>query len=474
MNLEEANLDAEKYAVPENVASGASSSLEEQAYGISERSLLRKIDRHILPGVCILYLLSFLDRSNVANARLDGLTKDLHMTGNQYLTGLTIFFVGYILFEVFWNIILKRIGPKLWLPSITLAWGIVAILQGVVVSNGGSSVMVGFFFVRFMLGLTEGGLFPGVVFYLSMWYKRQERQYRIALFFSAASLAGAFGGILAYGIGFMKGVGKLSGWRWIFIIEGLLTCVLAIAAYWYISDWPSKAKFVNEDERAFINARLKADSDATQNEAFTWSNVVQALKDPKPSIITALGYTAAQAQLLTIPPYALATTLTVIYALVSERFNRRAPFIIVSALTAIVGYCILLGNPLPTERPGVSYVGTFFAAAGIYPAVALALSWPAINVSGQTKRAAANALQITIGNLGAILGTQLYRSNTAPRFILGHSFALAYLVANIAVVCTIWAVLSRVNKQRDERAATGVIHDGDWEGDEDPRWRFSV
>ncbi|KAK4981022.1 hypothetical protein LTR28_008746 [Elasticomyces elasticus] len=360
MNLEEARLDAEKHAVPDNVASGSSSSLDEQAYGISEKSLLRKIDRHILPGVCILYLLSFLDRSNVANARLDGLTKDLHMTGNQYLTGLTIFFVGYILFEVFWNIILKRIGPKL---------------------------------------------------------------------------------------------------RWIFIIEGLLTCVLAIAAYWYISDWPSKAKFVNEDERAFINARLKADSDAEQHEAFTWSNAVQALEDPKvwlyclcyhtlslplytlslflPSIITALGYTAAQAQLLTIPPYALATTLTVIYALVSERFNRRAPFIIASALTAIVGYCILLSNSSPTKRPGVSYVGTFFAAAGIYPAVALALSWPAINVSGQTKRAAANALQITIGNLGAVLGTQLYRSNTAPRLILGHSFALAYLVANIAVVCTI-------------------------------------
>ncbi|KAK4994552.1 hypothetical protein LTR66_005441 [Elasticomyces elasticus] len=113
MNLEEARLDAEKHAVPDNVASGSSSSLDEQAYGISEKSLLRKIDRHILPGVCILYLLSFLDRSNVANARLDGLTKDLHMTGNQYLTGLTIFFVGYILFEVFWNIILKRIGPKL-------------------------------------------------------------------------------------------------------------------------------------------------------------------------------------------------------------------------------------------------------------------------------------------------------------------------------------------------------------------------
>ena len=125
-----------------------------------------------------------------------------------------IFFVGYVLFEVVWNVILKRVGPKLWLPTITLVWGIVATLQGVVVYDGGKTGLAGFYVVRFFLGLTEGGLFPGVVFYFSMWYKRHERQYRIALFFSAASLAGAFGGILAYGIGFMKGVGGLNGWRW--------------------------------------------------------------------------------------------------------------------------------------------------------------------------------------------------------------------------------------------------------------------
>lgn len=179
---------------------------------VNEKSLLRKLDLHLLPGVCILYLLSFLDRSNVANARLEGLIVDLNMTGNQYLTGLTMFFIGYILCEVLWNVILKRIGPKLWLPSATVAWGIVATLTGVVRYDGGSTGLAGFFIVRFFLGLTEGALFPGVVFYLSMWYKRQERQYRIALFFSAASLAGAFGGILAYGIGFMRGVAGLRGW----------------------------------------------------------------------------------------------------------------------------------------------------------------------------------------------------------------------------------------------------------------------
>lgn len=213
---------------------------------LSERKLLRKLDLYLVPGVSILYLLSFLDRSNVANARLEGLETDLNLNpdGSDYLNGLTLFFVGYILLEVLWNVILKRVGPRVWLPLITLVWGVVATLQGCVVDNGVADGAAGFLAVRFFLGLTEGGLFPGVVFYLSMvsasemtcslsllcvadsgravangsvfvqWYKREERQYRVALFFSAASLAGAFGGILAWGIGHMGGVAGLSGWRY--------------------------------------------------------------------------------------------------------------------------------------------------------------------------------------------------------------------------------------------------------------------
>lgn len=177
---------------PLAASSTGSNDVDPNDYGVDEKKLIRKLDWRLLPGVSVLYLLSFLDRSNVANAKLDGLTKSLHMTGNEYLTGLTIFFIGYISLEVVWNIILKRVGPKLWLPTITVIWGIIATLQGIVVNKAG------FFVVRAFLGLAEGGLFPGVVFYLSMWYKRSERTFRISLFFSAASLAGAFGGILAY------------------------------------------------------------------------------------------------------------------------------------------------------------------------------------------------------------------------------------------------------------------------------------
>lgn len=184
------DIEKKPYAEDRLAGSGASSLASD--YGIDEKKLLRKLDRRILPVLSLLYLLSFLDRSNVANARVEGLTTALNMTGNQYLTGLTLFFVGYILFEVPWNLILRRTDPKFFLPTIAFVWGVISLVQAF------SRNLTGFFIVRFFLGVSEGGLFPGVVFVLSMWYRRQERQFRVALFFSAASLAGAFGGILAY------------------------------------------------------------------------------------------------------------------------------------------------------------------------------------------------------------------------------------------------------------------------------------
>ncbi|KAI0411120.1 major facilitator superfamily domain-containing protein [Xylaria grammica] len=476
---------------PGNVSQSPEASVSETAgAAVNEKSLLRKIDAHLLPAVALLYLLSFLDRSNVGNARIEGLLDDLNMSGDHYLTGLSLYFVGYVLFEIPCNIILKRTSPRIWLPTLTIVWGVVATLMGVVQNEPG------FLAARFFLGVAESGLFPGVTYYFSMWYKRRERQYRVALFFSAASLAGAFGGALAYGIGRLKGVVWENGWRWIFILEGIATVVIAAAAYGFIHNYPDTSKFLDDDERELVRRRLAADSDATHQEDFSWAAVREALRDPKcwlyglgfhtmslplytlslflPTIINNLGYTAAIAQLLTVPPYAFAFGTTVGVAALSERLGRRALFIGGSAVFAAIGYAILLGNTDPVARPGVSYAAVFFAAGGIYPASALVLSWPTINVSGQTKRATATAMQISIGNVGAVVGTQLYRTHDGPRFVVGHSFALAYLLADAVVVAALAVVLSRENKRREEVAeeVKDVGEIPDWRGDADPRWRF--
>jgi hypothetical protein len=198
----------------------------------------------------------------------------------------------------------------------------------------------------------------------------------------------------------------------------------------------------------------------------------------KPTIINELGYSAAAAQLLTVPPYAVAFVLTITVAVLSERTRRRAPFVMATSALGCIGYIILLS----THSAGKSYVGTVFAAAGIYPSAAIVLSWPANNVSGQTKRAIANAMQISIGNLGAVIGTQLYRAESSPRFFVGHGLALGYLAANVGVVGILWLVLRKENvKKAQERENRGIgpleqvgDAEGDFQGDEDPRWVFQL
>jgi MFS family permease len=151
------------YATPEEKDNQLRPGDEETlTQNIHESSLVRKLDITLLPALTLLYLLSFLDRSNVGNARIEGLATDLHMTGDQYLAGLTLYFIGYVLFEVPANMVLKIWKPNLWLPTLTLVWGVVSTLMGVTQSRAG------FYVVRFFLGVTEAGLFPGIVFYLSM------------------------------------------------------------------------------------------------------------------------------------------------------------------------------------------------------------------------------------------------------------------------------------------------------------------
>jgi MFS family permease len=175
-----------------------------------------------------------LDRTNIGNAKLGTLEKDIGMTPGslQYNTALAVFFPFYVAAEVPSNIMMKKLRPSVWLTIIMVAWAIVMICMGFISNFSGLLV------TRIFLGVAEGGLFPGVAYYITMWYRRHECGFRMALFFSAATAAGAFGGLLARGIMEMDGVAGRAGWSWIFILEGALTLVVAIAAYWAINDYP--------------------------------------------------------------------------------------------------------------------------------------------------------------------------------------------------------------------------------------------
>lgn len=202
----------------------------------TDRKLTTRIDTHIIPFVAVLYLLAFLDRVNISNARAFGLEKDLGMEGGlQYNTALTIFFVPYVLCEIPSNIMVKRFSPRLWLSVCCVGFGLVTALQGVVQSYGGLLA------TRFFLGVFESAMFPACFYIIGAWYRRNEAQKRFSLFFSSTSLAGAFGGLLASAIGKMDYLRGYRGWRWIFIIEGCFTVGVGLVFLFTFPSFPEEA-----------------------------------------------------------------------------------------------------------------------------------------------------------------------------------------------------------------------------------------
>jgi MFS family permease len=201
----------------------------------TERRITTRIDSYIIPFVSILYLMAFLDRVNIGNARAFGLESDLHMGGVEYNTALTIFFVPYILCEIPSNILIKYLSPRVWLSICCIGFGAVTVFQGLVQNYGGLLT------TRFFLGLFECVMFPACFYLLGSWYRRAEAQKRFSLFFSSTSLAGAFGGLLASGIGKMDYVRGYRGWRWIFILEGIFTVLLGIFFLFTFPSFPEQA-----------------------------------------------------------------------------------------------------------------------------------------------------------------------------------------------------------------------------------------
>jgi len=461
-----------------------------------ERKLWRKIDFRLMPILTLMYLCSFLDRGNIGNARLDGLQDQLNLTGNKYNIALTMYFIPYCIFECPANLVLKRFRPSKWLPSITLVWGTVMTLMGLVKTY---PQLVG---VRVCLGVAEAGLFPGVVYYLSLWYPRHMLQLRIAVFYGAASMAGAFSGLLAYGIDFMNGTRGLEGWSWIFILEGIATVCVGILAFFILVDFPVTASFLTPEERSFVIRRKKYDNSSVgEEEQFEMRHLVQALTDWQvwlhiliymsivgplygitlflPTIINTFGHDVPISQLLTVPPYIFATILLLIFAYWSDKTQRRSPFILAGLLMCLTGFSINISN----APSGVKYFGTFFCVGGTYAAFPGVVAWLGNNLSGQYKRGIGMALHIGIGNFSGAIASNIYRTQDKPRFIIGHGCELMFV--GIGLICLPIAVVTykRINSRRDE-VARAALESGEKNlytrkelremGDRAPDFRYTI
>ncbi|OBT76134.1 hypothetical protein VF21_04858 [Pseudogymnoascus sp. 05NY08] len=451
-------------------------------FEIDRAVVLRKMDMRLIPVLALLYLLSFLDRGNIGNANIQGLSEDLGLTDTQYALCLTVFFFTYALFELPSNLLLKKLRPSIWLPSIMVAWGTCTICLGV------TNNYAGLLSVRVFLGLAEAGLFPGVSYYLTMWYCSEELAIRQGLFFSAASMAGAFSGLLAFAIAKMDGVGGYEGWRWIFILEGLLTVVVATGAYFIMYDFPDTASFLTPQERAWASHRLKYQGSKrsgrmiAESDKLEWRFVKAAVISLfLPTIINQLGYEAATAQLLTIPIYISAAIMCIGTSKLSDRAakagNSRWPYIFWPMIAILVGFIIALAASAHGGVPGVVYAGVFITTCGIYPAVPGNITWIANNLAGSYKRAAGMGFQIGIGNLSGAMASNFYRKRDKPQFILGHALNIGIVSLGIVAVMTLRWNYARINAQRDRDESDGAdINDDEIAkmGDRAPTFRYTL
>ncbi|KAI1773896.1 MFS general substrate transporter [Hypoxylon cercidicola] len=443
-----------------------------------ERKLVWRQDKRIVPLAAAIYFLCYLDRSNIGNARvLNSSTKNDMQTetgasNDIFNTALMIFLVGYFLFEVPSNILLKKLRPSRWLAFLMFSWGATTVGIGFVHN---SAQMMG---VRFLLGAVEAGLFPGLVYYLTFWYKTDERSVRVAFILASATLAGAFGGAIAYGIGHMNQISGLSAWRWLFVLEGIPSCLSAILVWFFLPDYPERASWLSESEKDLAAQRLYLEGAKGSEASMTWEEAKATLTDWRlyphfaiyfavslpfsslslftPSIVAGLGYHDLEAQLFTVPPWAVAYVIQILVAWSADHFNARAYHCAGAGVVGAAGF--LASAVLPADSYSSRYGCLIVGTAGAFASIPPMLGWLTSNMFSTASIGLAVALNVSIGaGLGQMPGVWIYKAEEASRgYPTGHGVncAMLFFVAFGALGLRYFYV--RKNKALLSAAAEGV------------------
>jgi MFS family permease len=438
----------------------------------AEKAALRKFDIYLLPPAFVLILLNYIDRSNLGNARVFGFEESLGLVDNQFGNLVTLFFVPYIVTEVFWVSALKRLGPNYVISAAAIGWSAVTLGTGFV-QNYGQALAC-----RMLLGFFEAGVPPAFTFLFSMIYSRESTAKRVALINFSNAVSGAFGGLLAYGIQTMGTRLGLEAWRWLFICEGSVSLALCCVCIWFFPNKPETAWFLTEEEKAVMRMRKERDATYKGVDKFEWKWVRMALTDPfvyvaslafftssvaifgygmfLPTLIRGFGYDSYQANYLTIPVYALGACSLLLQTYWSDRLRRRAIFLLMSAAPVITAYLICVG----TSSKAAGYAAMFILVLGIYAFSCLMMTWVATTLCPDYKRAIGLPIFASIGNCSGMVSGQLYPPSQAPRYIMGNSLSAGLeFVAAIFVVAT-WFLLRRRNQKKEKMIAEGATTNG--------------
>lgn len=442
--------------------------LTEEELEDKSRSLVRKIDIRLLPAIVIMYILNYIDRNNIAAARLGGLEEDLGLKGVEYQTCVSILFVGYVLMQIPSNLYMNKLGkPALYLPICMIIWGVISAATAACTGFGGLLA------VRFFLGFVEAAYFPGCLYYLSCWYTRKELGFRTAVLYSGALISGAFSGLIAAGVtGNMDGTRGMRAWKWLFIIEGVATVAIAFGCFFVLPNFPRTTMWLTEEERALAVWRLQADigeDDWIDSEQQTfWNGAKLAFMDMKtyilllivfciissgsvtnffPTVVATLKFGRVESLLLTSPPYILSVITTFLVSWHADKTGERFWHITIPLLVAVVAFVIAA----TTTSIGPRYLSMMLMVPSVYPALVVAFAWISNTLPRPpAKRAAALAFINAFGNASSIYASYMYPSSAGPQYRV--AFAVCGATAGVAILGAgvLKYILVRLNKQLDQ------------------------
>ncbi|KZV76510.1 MFS general substrate transporter [Peniophora sp. CONT] len=437
----------------------------------AEKALVRRLDLRILPIACLMYLRAVLDRSNVGNARTMPQSIDVVLggdpTGALFNWITSVFYFSYVLCQVPATLLAKLFPPRLYLGISAIGWGLSSTLMSTGFNFGGLMVC------RLSLGVFEAMFGPGIPLYFSFFYTKHEIGLRLAYWFGFAAVAGAFGGLIAFGVAHIHA--DVSQWRLLFIIEGIPAVLLGFVAIMLLPNRPESTSFFNEEERKIALARRNRGTSGDNGYGIQRRHVVSAFCDWRiyvggviyfaanaalasisaflPTILTTLNFTDARANLMTVPPYAVTAVVLTGSSWLSDRVQLRGPFVCIYASIGAIGYLILL---TVHDNAHVRYFAVFCIVAGTYTVIGIMIAWYAHNLGSETKRAAGTPLYMAIGQCGSVLGSHLFPKTDGPHY--EKDFAVLCALEFLAAICAaiLYVHYQRENSRRDR--AYGKVH----------------
>ncbi|KAJ5313522.1 ATPase AAA-type core [Penicillium atrosanguineum] len=445
-----------------------------------EKKFLRKLDMRLLPLMMLIYVLNYLDRNNIATARLGTLEEDLGLVGDQYNTIISLFFIGYVLTQVPTNMILNKMRPSIFLPGVMCCWAIVSTCTGAVQGYQGLLAL------RFVLGFVEAPFFPGALFLFSSWYTKKELAARISILYVAAQISGAFGGLLGSAI--MSGMnGKGASRPGDVIIEGAATIPIALFAMFVLPDYPATTKWLTDEERILAIARLAEDANETDHDEThsKWEGLRLAFTDPVlyiiwlmqlglntsaaftnffPTIVETLGYSTTITLLLSAPPYIFAAILSVTNSFHSDRVSERWLHVVWPQVFSSIGFII----SAVTLNTAARYISTFMMMS-IYGSFGCILSWVSTSLPRpRSKRAVAYAVVNAGSNFASIYASYFYPSSQGPQYWQANVANVAFCGMCIFMATLLHFTLQRRNRKLEQAtvADIGAERDPSLEGSE--------